>query len=186
MNDTHFIPSNTWHQQRINILAQSFSKNKPPMTNAARRPTTASTMFLCNPAMGNRWATKAAATPSSLDSLLKTSSLFSHKNGRAWTSLVAQWIRIRLAMLGTWVQSLVREAWCGATKLVCRSYCTRRLQLPKSLHLEPTLCNTEKPPQQKSPCIATKRNLHLHSLRLETAHTRQQRPGTTKYKITNK
>ena len=27
----------------------------------------------------------------------------------AWTSLVAQWIRIHLPMQGTWVQSLVQE-----------------------------------------------------------------------------
>ena len=145
MNDTHFIPSNTCHQQRINILTQSFSKNKPPMTNAARRPTTVSTMFLCKPALGNRWATKAAATPSSLDSLHKTSSLFSHKYGRTWTSLVAQWIRICLSMLGTWVQFLVWEAFCGATKLVATT--------------EPTGCKYWSPCTY-SPCSATRRSHH--------------------------
>ena len=34
-----------------------------------------------------------------------------------WTSLVVQWLRIRLAMQGTWVQALVREdpTCCRAT-----------------------------------------------------------------------
>ena len=40
------------------------------------------------------------------------------------TSLVAQWIRIRLPMQGTWVQALVREdPTCrGATKPVHHNY----------------------------------------------------------------
>ena len=39
-------------------------------------------------------------------------------------SLVAQWLRIRLPMQGTWVQALVREdATChGATKPVRHNY----------------------------------------------------------------
>ena len=39
-------------------------------------------------------------------------------------SLVAQWLRIRLPMQGTWVQVLVREdPTChGATKPVCHNY----------------------------------------------------------------
>ena len=41
-----------------------------------------------------------------------------------WTSLVAQWLRIRLLMQGTQVRSLVREdPTCrGATKPVCHNY----------------------------------------------------------------
>lgn len=129
-------------------------------------------------------ATKAAATPSSLDSLLKTSSLFSHKYGRTWTSLVAQWIRICLSMLGTWVQFLVREVFCGATKL--------------AVTIEPTGCKYWSPCTY-SPCSATRRShhdkksmycherrLHLHSLQLETARTWQQRPSTTTNGITSK
>ena len=40
------------------------------------------------------------------------------------TSLVAQWLRIRLPMQGTWVRALVREdPTChGATKPVCHNY----------------------------------------------------------------
>ena len=39
---------------------------------------------------------------------------------KAWTSLVVQWLRIRLPLQGTWVQSLVREdsTRCRATQLV--------------------------------------------------------------------
>ena len=40
-----------------------------------------------------------------------------------WASLVAQWLRIRLPMQGTWVRALVREdPTCrGATKPVCHN-----------------------------------------------------------------
>ena len=40
------------------------------------------------------------------------------------TSLVAQWLRIRLPMQGTRVQALVQEdpTCCGATKPVCHNY----------------------------------------------------------------
>ena len=40
------------------------------------------------------------------------------------TSLVAQWLRIRLPMQGTRVRALVWEdpTCCGATKPVCHSY----------------------------------------------------------------
>ncbi|KAJ8797854.1 hypothetical protein J1605_017056 [Eschrichtius robustus] len=39
-------------------------------------------------------------------------------------SLVAQWLRIRLLMQGTWVRALVREdlTCCGATKPVRHNY----------------------------------------------------------------
>ena len=70
-------------------------------------------------------------------------------------SLVAQWIRIRLPMQGTWVRALVRKGptCCGATKPVRHNYwaCTlkpashnywaRVPQLLKSTRLEPVLCN---------------------------------------------
>ena len=41
-----------------------------------------------------------------------------------WASLVAQWLRIRLPMQGTWVRALVREdPTChGATKPVSHNY----------------------------------------------------------------
>ena len=41
-----------------------------------------------------------------------------------WTSLVAQWLRIRLPMQGTRIRSLVREdpTCCGATKPKHQNY----------------------------------------------------------------
>ena len=45
------------------------------------------------------------------------------KRGFTWASLVAQWLRIRLPMQGTWVRALVREdPTCRrATKSVCHN-----------------------------------------------------------------
>ena len=42
----------------------------------------------------------------------------------AKTSLVVQWLRIHLQMLGTWVQSLVWEdpTYHGGTKPMCHNY----------------------------------------------------------------
>ena len=102
------------------------------------------------------------------------------------TFLVAQWLRIRLAMQGTRVRAPVREdPTCrGATKPVCHNYWACALesasynywahmsQLLKSVHLEPVLCkkrshrnekpvhrNEESPPlaaTRESPRAATK------------------------------
>ena len=46
------------------------------------------------------------------------------KEPGSWTSLVAQWLRIRLPMQETQVRFLVREdpTCCGATKPVCHNY----------------------------------------------------------------
>ena len=84
------------------------------------------------------------------------------------TSLVAQWLRIRLLMQGTWVQALVREdPTCrGGTKSVCHNYWVCALepashnyrahvpQLLKPTCLEPMLGNkrshcNEKPAHHK-------------------------------------
>ena len=48
----------------------------------------------------------------------------SHLKSRARTSLVVQWLRIRLPMQGTWVRSLVEEdpTCCGTTKPVRHNY----------------------------------------------------------------
>ena len=61
------------------------------------------------------------------------------------TSLVAQWLRIRLAMQGTQVRALVREdPTCRkAIKPVCHNYWARVPQLLKPARLEPV--------QEKSP-----------------------------------
>ena len=56
-----------------------------------------------------------------LYSITEYSSNFKNKEG---ASLVAQWLRIRLPVQGTWVQALVQEdPTCrGATKLVHHNY----------------------------------------------------------------
>ena len=92
-------------------------------------------------------------------------------------SLVAQWLRIRLPMQGSWVRALVREdPTCrGATKPMCHNYwdCTLEPtshnywacmpQLLKPVSLEPVLRN--KPLQWEA-----------HSPPLKKAHVQQQRP----------
>ena len=104
------------------------------------------------------------------------------------TSLVAQWLRIRLPMQGTWVQSLVQEdpTCCGATKPVRHNYraCTleptshnyraRAPQLLKPTRLEPVLCKKKSPrtATESSPC----------SQQLETARAQQRRPDTSQKK----
>ena len=74
---------------------------------------------------------------------------------QCWASLVVQWLRIRLPMQGTRVQSLVLEdpTCCGATKPVSHrywacalgpvshNYWARVLQLLKHTRLEPVLRN---------------------------------------------
>ena len=76
---------------------------------------------------------------------------------KGWTSLVAQWLRIRLSMQGTRVQYLARKiphaaeqlspcAWAWALEPTCHNYWAHVLQLLKPARLEPMLCN-EKPPQ---------------------------------------
>ena len=78
---------------------------------------------------------------------------------QTWTSLVAQWLRIRLPMQGTLVRSLVREypTCCGATKPVHHNYWAYALepashnywacvpQLLKPMRLEPMLCSKKLP-----------------------------------------
>ena len=78
------------------------------------------------------------------------------KNGIMGTSLMAQWLRIRLPVQGTWVRMLVQEdpACCRATKPTSHNYWAHVpqllkptssrvhvLQLLKPVHLEPMLCN---------------------------------------------
>ncbi|KAJ8788993.1 hypothetical protein J1605_022399 [Eschrichtius robustus] len=52
------------------------------------------------------------------------STLSSVENRQGGTSLVAQWLRIRLPLQGTRVRALVREnpTCCRATKPVCHNY----------------------------------------------------------------
>ena len=85
------------------------------------------------------------------------------------TSLVVQWLRIRLPMQGTWVRALVQEdpTCCGAAKPVHYSYWACALeptshnywahepQLLKPVRLELVLCNKEAT-AMRNPCTATK------------------------------
>ena len=54
----------------------------------------------------------------------KESHQITNEDSKKGTSLVAQWLRIRLPMQGTWVRSLVWEdlTCCGATKPVLHNY----------------------------------------------------------------
>ena len=92
-----------------------------------------------------------------------------NKNHMIRTSLVAQWLRIRLPMQGTQVRTLVWEdPTChGATKPMCHNYWS-----PCSTTREATA--------MRSLCTATKSSSCL--LQLEKAHTQQQRPNATKNK----
>ena len=78
------------------------------------------------------------------------------------TSLVAQWLRIRLAMQGTRVRALVREdpTCCGATKPMRHNYWAHMPQLLKPTCLEPMLRKKRShhnTPQQKVAPLATTR-----------------------------
>ena len=124
----------------------------------------------------------------------------SHCNARWWksglnsglrTSLVAQWLRIRLPMQGTWVWSLVLEdpTWRGAAKPVCHNYWACALepashnywahipQLLKPVCLEPVLRH------KRSLCTATKSS--PRSLQLEKARVQPWRPNAAKNKLIN-
>ena len=113
------------------------------------------------------------------------------KNEGAGTSLVVQWLRIRLSMQGIQVRTLVREdpTWRGATKPVRHNYWACALeptshnywahtpQLLKPTPLEPVLCN-KRSQAMRSPRTATKSS--PRSPQLEKAHMRQQRPNVDK------
>ena len=72
---------------------------------------------------------------------------------KSWTSLVVQWLRICLAVQGTWVQSLVLEdpTHPGATKPVCRYYWGWRA-------LEHVLCNKRSHHDEKPPFTTTRKS----------------------------
>ena len=67
----------------------------------------------------------------------------SYQNPISGSSLVVQWLRIRLPVQGTRVRALVREdPTCrGATKPVCHNYLVCAPQLLKPARLEPVLRN---------------------------------------------
>ena len=92
------------------------------------------------------------------------------------TSLVVQWLRIRLPMQGIWVRALVRGGpTCrGATKPVCHDCWACVPQLLKPTCLESVLCN------MRSPRTATKSS--PRSPQLEKAREQQRRPNAYKNK----
>ena len=109
------------------------------------------------------------------------------------TSLVVQWLRIRLPMQGTWVRSLDWEdPTCrGATKSVRHNYWAHTRHNYWSPHaLGPTCCNywarmpraralqQEKPPQWEA-CAPQQRVAPL-SLQLKKAYMQQWRCNTAK------
>ena len=67
-------------------------------------------------------------------------------------SLVAQWLRIRLPMQGTWVRALVREdpICCGATKPVRHNYWAYALELTAAT-TEARAPRARAPQQEKAP-----------------------------------
>ena len=116
-----------------------------------------------------------------------TGVLISLQEPKNRTSLVVQWLRIRLPRQGTWVWALVQEdPTCrGATKPVRHNYWACALepashnywahvpQLLKPARLEPMLRN-------RSHRTATKSS--PRSLQLEKARAQQQRPDSAKNK----
>ena len=79
----------------------------------------------------------------------KKKTVFAYTTGLRWsdkkmevkTSLVIQWLRIHLALQGTWVQSWVQEdpTCCGAAKFICSR--AQDLQLLSPCALECVVCN---------------------------------------------
>ena len=95
-----------------------------------------------------------------------------YENPMVGTSLIAQWLIIRLLTQGTWVPSLVWEdpTCCGAPKpvshnyWVCalesasRNYWAHMPQLLKPERLEPVLHNKEKPLQWEAHALQRRLN----------------------------
>ena len=113
----------------------------------------------------------------------KLSYIWKHYSG---TSLVAQWLRIRLPMQGTRTRALVREdpTCCRATKPVCHNYWACALEITSHSYWARA---------SYSPCSATREATAIRSLRtttkssscsphLEKARAQQWRPNTAKNK----
>ena len=90
------------------------------------------------------------------------------------------WIRIRLPMQGTWVQSLVREdSTChGETKFLCHNYWSPSALGPASCNYW-SLCSAMREATARRSLLATtdSRPCVLH---LEEAWVRQRRPSAVK------
>ena len=118
--------------------------------------------------------------------LVTNNQKWNFKNNTIGASLVAQWLRIRLPMQGTWVRALVQEdpTCCGATRPVYHNYWACTLE-PVS-HNYWSLC-------AYSPCSTTRESTAMRSprtetrssprsLQLEKARAQQQRPNAAKNK----
>ena len=94
------------------------------------------------------------------------------------TSLVVQWIRIRLPMQGTRVRSLVQEdaTHHRATKPMSHSYGAHTPQLLKPLYPEPVLHN------KRSYCNEKPVHCNAHLQQLEETCVEQWSPSATKNK----
>ena len=109
------------------------------------------------------------------------------------TSLVAQWLRIRLPMQGKRVRALVREDptcrgatkpvrhnyWACALEPASHNYWARVPQLLKPACLEPVLLKKRTHHNEKP---VHRMKSRRHSLELEKARAQQQRPTTAKNK----
>ena len=89
------------------------------------------------------------------------------------TSLVAQWLRIRLPMQGTQVRALVQEdPTCrGATKPVRHNYWARKPRLLKPLRASSPFSATREATAVRSPRTSMKKS--SRSPQLEKAHMQQ-------------
>ena len=110
------------------------------------------------------------------------------------SSLVAQWLRIRLPMQGTQVRALAREEpTCRrVTKPMCHNYWACALEPGSHNYWAQCATTTEaRTPRghaaqqreataMRSPCTATKSS--SHSLQLEKARVQQRRPNAAKNK----
>ena len=97
------------------------------------------------------------------------------------TSLVAQWLRIRLPVQGTWVRALVWEdpTCCGATKPVLHNYWAHVPQRLKPTRQSP-FSATREATAMRSPHTATKSS--PRSPQLEKARGQQRRSNAAKNK----
>ena len=108
-----------------------------------------------------------------------------HHKGISRTSLVAQWLRIRLPVQGTQGRALVREdPTChGATKPVRHNYWACALE-PASHNYWACMCRACAPQQEKPPPWEARalQQSSTRSPQLEKARAQQQRPNAAKNK----
>ena len=134
-----------------------------------------------------------------LDKLLSLSQIqFYHQVKNIWcrASLVAQWLRIRLPMQGTWVRALIREDpicrrttkpmhhnyWAWALEPVSHNYWACEPQLLKPTGLQPVLRN-KRSPAMRSLLTATKSSPRSSQLEKATKTQSSQKKKNIRYNI---